>query len=642
MINFLMSRRRDKKSFPGLVFCFFLFYLVYGCAGGQERKEIKDPFFDKWREIAERSKGYSPAAKKTAPFVPEKEIEAVTEEELTIEYEKLLPTKKTAIEMYDTDVVTVLRALAKAVNQNIIINESVKGKININIKEAPWDQVFRGIIKSHSLTYQWEGEIIHIMDNDSAFKQLEAEQKMKSKRQEIEMVEPFITKIIHIDYADAEMLKENLEKFLTEKTSGEPLGSVLVDKHSKALILKAIKKDIEKIVDLIAKLDKPTPQVLIEAQIVEATKGTARELGVKWGGLYHDPGANVWLAPGAGAGVGVTPGTYVPPYIDSRGDIVNPEAGTFVNPASGFAVDLPTPTTGLTLGLIAEEIGGSILALQLAALEEAQKLNILSSPSITTLDNQEATIESGKEVPYKTFDENNNPKTEFKDAKLSLKVTPHVIDGKILKLEIKTKKDEVDPTSPVGVEPNILTKSAETTVMLFDGQTTVIGGLSKESSGGSESGVPFLKDIPLLGWLFKGKKNTSAMDEVLIFITPHILKERVAEVPLPEAMEPARSPDELSKVAPSEKPSFSVQAGTFGNKEDAYKLVTELKWKGYEPYIFESSDAMNQVVYAVRIGDYGDLDAALQSVSQLEHKNIPAVITHIDSLSVVENKSTQP
>ena len=645
MINFLMRRRRDKKSFLGLVFCFFLFYLVYGCAGGQERKEIKDPFFEKWRDTAEKSRGYSPPARKRVPITPEEKAEPVVGPEITPEPEKQLPTQPTTLEMFNTDVSVLLRALARAVEQNIIINENVKGKVNINVKEAPWDQIFRGILRTHGLDYGWEGDIIHIItpeDTDKALKQLEAEQKIKSKKREIEMVEPLITRIVNVDYTDASKLKENLEKFLTEKAEGKPLGSVMVDAHSNALIIQAIQGDIARMLPIIDELDRPTPQILIEAHIVETTRETARALGIKWGGLYHDPGANFWLAPGASAGVGVTPGTYA--TEDRDGNPVDPAAGTFVNPGSGFAVNLPiTATPGLTLGLIAEELGGNILALQLEALETDGKLNILSSPSITTLDNQKAIIESGEESPYQTVEEG-SVKIEYKKAVLSLEVTPHVIDGKTLKMEIKTSKDELDFTRGVQGNPVVITKKAETNVILFDGQTTVIGGLSKDRELKQGAGIPLLKDIPLLGYLFKSKGDSSTMEEVLIFITPHILKERVEDISYPQPPEPETSPtDELSKVAPSEKPSFSVQAGTFVNKEDAYKLVTELKWKGYEPYIFESSDAMNQVVYAVRIGDYGDLDAALQSVSQLEQKDkMPAVITHTDSLSVVENKSTQP
>ncbi len=157
------------------------------------------------------------------------------------------------------------------------------------------------------------------------------------------------------------------------------------------------------------------------------------------------------------------------------------------------------------------------------------KVNILSSPSITTLDNQKAIIESGQEVPYQTV-ENGEVKIEYKKAVLSLEVTPHVIGNNTLKLNINTKKDELDFANAVGGQPAIRTKSAITNVLLFDGQTTVIGGLSKENSDRYRiQGVPWLKDIPILGYLFKGKETIDSLDEVLIFITPHILGEQFAD-----------------------------------------------------------------------------------------------------------------
>jgi type IV pilus assembly protein PilQ len=177
---------------------------------------------------------------------------------------------------------------------------------------------------------------------------------------------------------------------------------------------------------------------------------------------------------------------------------------------------------------VAQDINNFILAMQLAALENEGKVNILSSPSITTLDNQVAVIESGKEVPYQTV-EDNEVNIEFKKAVLSLKVTPHIIDGKTLKLEIETKKDELDfsTSSAVQGNPTITTKRAETSVILFNGETAVIGGLSKESSNENDQGVPFLKDIPLLGHLFKSRQTMENLEEVLIFITPHILQAKV-------------------------------------------------------------------------------------------------------------------
>ena len=176
-----------------------------------------------------------------------------------------------------------------------------------------------------------------------------------------------------------------------------------------------------------------------------------------------------------------------------------------------------------TLGVLFGKIGGSLLEVQLSALQSEGKLNILSSPSITTIDNKAAIIESGAEVPFQTVSSDGNIQIEWKKAVLKLEVTPHVIDGKILKMKIITNKDELDFTRTVSGNPTIITKKAETNLILLDGQTTVIGGLSREKTSGSESGVPGLKDIPLLGYLFKGKSKSTEMEEVLIFITPHIL-----------------------------------------------------------------------------------------------------------------------
>jgi type IV pilus assembly protein PilQ len=264
---------------------------------------------------------------------------------------------------------------------------------------------------------------------------------------------------------------------------------------------------------IIEKLDQPTPQILIEAHIVEAGKQTARELGVQWGGLSRN---GLWVYPGANS-----PG------------VLGNTLETGINPTSGIASNFPAPsvtdTLGLTIGFAVEDIGSSIIAAQLSALQQEGKLNILSSPSITTLDNQKAIIESGKEVPYQTV-EDKEVKIEYKKAVLSLEVTPHVIDDKTLKLKIFTKKDELDFANAVQGQPAINTKKAETNVLLFDGQTTVIGGLSKETNSKSESGVPALKDIPILGWLFKSKTDDTEMEDLLIFITPHILKAQYFEV----------------------------------------------------------------------------------------------------------------
>ena len=493
----------------------FLFLLILilspGCAG--KKRVEKDPFLYKWKVKAETSKGHSPSAKtrsvdltgkkESPPPDPTEETEPEME---TAEPEKQLPSDKITMKMHDIDVVVLLRALARAANQNIMVNEKVKGKASINIKEAPWDHVFRGLLRTHGLTYAWEGDIIRIMTAED----MEQDLKRESQKRGLRLAEPFLTRIVRINYAKAEKLRENLETFLTANEGGKPLGSVMVDEHTNSLIIQAISNDIERMIPIIEELDRPTPQIRIEAHIVEATKSTARDLGIQWGGLYqttNSDGVNQYITPDAANATGGT--------VPSSGNIVN-----FPAPL------VATTATGMTLGYVLEEVGKNLLTVQLSALQEEGKLNILSSPSITTLDNQKATIEAGKEVPYQSV-EDGDVKIEFKDAVLLLEVTPHVIDGKTLTMKIYTKNDELDFANAVGGQPAITTKKAETNVVLLDGQTTVIGGLSKENVEEGESGVPWLKDIPILGYLFKGTTKSNTMDDLLIFITPHILKERV-------------------------------------------------------------------------------------------------------------------
>jgi type IV pilus assembly protein PilQ len=277
------------------------------------------------------------------------------------------------------------------------------------------------------------------------------------------------------------------------------------------LIIQAIRNDLKNIIAVIDKLDKPTPQVLIEAYIVEANKDVARELGVQWGGLVRT-GA---LGTGTGFGTGADNNAL-------GGDI-----GTAVNPSSGNVVNLPAqPLSGFepfTLGLVYQNIGDALLSVQLSALQDRGKLNILSSPSITTLDNQTANIESGEEIPFQTV-EDGEVNVEFKKAVLKLTVTPHVIDDKTLKMYVNVHKDEADFSRTVLGNPTIITKNAETNVIQLDGQTIVIGGLNKETSSSSDTGVPFFEDIPGLGYLFKRKGNDDRLEDLLIFITPHILE----------------------------------------------------------------------------------------------------------------------
>lgn len=495
-----------------------------GCAGDKSVK--KDPFFEKWENMAETSKGHSPA-----PRSREDVRELVKKEETRLKTEKervsgrTLPNVPISLKIRQADVKAVLRSLARIVNQNVLIKDDIKGEVSIDFKNTPWDQAFNSILKNQSLAYEWEGNIIRVMtiaDKDQDLKR-------KTQDKDEKLVDPLITVFIPIDYADTKGLKENLQEFLIKDKDGKPRGSIRVDDHSNGLIIHAISDDLMRMIPIIEKIDKPTPQILIKANIIETTKETARSLGIQWGGMYS--GHNMWVTPGGSTTVGTSPtnpasGGYTPAY------------GSPGLSGQGFGVNFPatmSATGAGTLGLMFGTLGGNILEMQLNALQTEGKLNILSSPSITTMDNQTAFTENGEKVPYVTEEVSGGAITrsvKFEDVVLRLKIKPHVIDRNNLRMEIEVKKDEVDISRNVQGNPYIIKKTTNTILIVKDGETIVISGLTKQKIQNSESGIPGFKDIPGLGWLFKGVDKSESMQEVLIFITPTILPvQTVAAVP---------------------------------------------------------------------------------------------------------------
>jgi type IV pilus assembly protein PilQ len=266
---------------------------IIGCAN--QKSEKPNSFFNEWRARAEKSKGYSPSIKRRSIAIDQPEAAAVPGE--TAATLKALPNKKITLRMHQTDVAVLFRALARAVDQNIMISENVKGRISINVSQTPWDQVFLGILSTQGLSYTYEGEILRVLtleDRDKHIRQMDIDSKIRSKQRELEMKDPLATQVIEVEYTDAGQLKDNLEKFLTQQDEGKHLGNIMVDEHTNALIIQALRSDLERIIPLIEALDRPTPQILIEANIVETTKEVARDLGVQWGGLSQSDGTLIY------------------------------------------------------------------------------------------------------------------------------------------------------------------------------------------------------------------------------------------------------------------------------------------------------------------------------------------------------------
>jgi type IV pilus assembly protein PilQ len=415
------------------------------------------------------------------------------------------------VDVQDADIKAVLRLLAEQGNVNIVSGDDVKGTITLSLKNVTWEQALETVMEIRGLGKKTEGNVITVMTMD----------KMET--------EPFVTRVVSVDYTDAKKLTDNLLELLPKDKSGKARGSVKVDEHSNALIIQASRQDMTRLYPIIEKIDRPTPQILIKANIVETTKNTARDLGIQWGGMYgHKIGSQgLYITPGGAGGAAVAPGS-------AFSGSYTPSSGSTGIAGQGFGVNFPattmTGTASGALGLIFGVIGENILEVQLNALQKDGKLKILSSPSITTLDNQKAFTENGEKVPYVTTENSGGTTTKsvkFENAVLRLEITPHVIDGQNLKMKILVQKDEVDPTRAVDGNPYIIKKQTETNLIVQNGETIVISGLTKQRNLESVSGIPWLKEIPVLGWLFKGEGTSEAMEEVLIFITPNILNPAV-------------------------------------------------------------------------------------------------------------------
>jgi type IV pilus assembly protein PilQ len=531
-----LNRRKHKALLWRLAAVLFGMWFAAGCSGNAALK--KDPFFEKWQTMEQTSRGHSPVGRPRTTDAKDaiSKIGAAETAAKPAAAIRRLPQNEVSLKMRQADVKAVLRSLALAAGLNILIKNEVKGEISVDFRAVPWDQAFTSILRNQGLTYEpkpWDGGIIRVMsleDQDRDLKRKTLEMNTKW------MEDPLPPVVVPIEYGDPKKIMENLKDMLTRDKDGKPKGAIRVDEHSNSLIISAIRQDLEEMLPIIEKIDKPIHQILIKANIVEATKDTARSLGVQWGGVYGQRAGRdfLYVTPGGtttSTTTGTTTGTTgVSPYSPFTGSYTPTADGDKGIAGQGFGVNLPAAAIGGVapgaLGLIFGTIGGNILEMQLTALQQDNKLHILSSPSITTLDNQTAYTENGERVPYVSTATSTTGVTQdvkFEDAVLRLEIKPHVIGENNLKMDILVKKNEVDDTRNVLGNPYIIKKETKTTLIVQDGETIVISGLTKQRIGNTESGVPWLKSIPGLGWLFKTLGTGESMEEVLIFITPTIL-----------------------------------------------------------------------------------------------------------------------
>lgn len=420
--------------------------------------------------------------------------------------------RRISLDLKDADIQNVLRLLADVSKLNIVASEDVKGTITIKLRNVPWDQALDVILRAKRLDKIRNGNIIRI----APIEVLAEEERIRGERmRELEKQEPTTVRLIPVSYAVARDVVPQVQALLSAQ------GTVNVDTRTNVLIVEDIADVLTKVERLVRTLDTQTPQVLIEARIVEARSNFSRELGVQWGG-------STAFTQSYGNQTGLSfPGNV---RIAGGADD-NQTAVAGVVPSPNYAVNLPAAVGsggGGALGFVFGSLNGSsLISLRLSAAEAAGKIKIVSAPKIVTLDNKEAKILSGERVPI-TVVTANGPTTRFIDANIELRVLPHVTqDGSIL-MEIRAKKNELsDRVDFLGV-PGVLTKEAETQMIVKDGDTAVLGGLYRRTSQENEAYVPWVGRIPVLGWLFKTTSKSDARDELLIFISPRIVNRSAA------------------------------------------------------------------------------------------------------------------
>ncbi|MFH2012675.1 MAG: type IV pilus secretin PilQ [Pseudomonadota bacterium] len=395
--------------------------------------------------------------------------------------------KKVSMDFKDADISNVFRLIAEVSNLNIVFGNDVKGTVTIKMLDVPWDQALDAILDTNNLGMIREGNIVRIAPHEKIAKE---EQILVEKKITSENVEDMVTEIIPINYASA---KDTLPK-VQDKLSKR--GKASVDERTNSILITDIQSIVMDAKNMISELDTQTPQVLIEARIVQSNPTFTRELGIQWGGSYSR---------------GVSDGTYT----------IKGEGGGGAN----YAINLPSSLVygGLGLGFVNSS---TILDLKLTAMEKDEKVKIISRPRIVTMDNEKAKIEQGVALPYPKLSSEGTISTEFRMATLLLEVTPHITQDGSIKMKVTVKKDQKSSQTGYGGEPGIDTRSAETQVLVKDGDTTVIGGIYEITQTDTISGVPLLSKIPILGWLFKSKYKKDEVTELLIFITPTIVKQR--------------------------------------------------------------------------------------------------------------------
>ena len=417
--------------------------------------------------------------------------------------------ERLSLNFQNIEVRAVLQLLADFTGLNMVVSDTVSGNLTLRLKNVPWDQALDIVLKTKGLAKRVTGNVMLIAPAE----EIAAREKLELEAaKQVDELAPLINETIQVNYAKAEDLATLIKS--KDKSVLSSRGDVSVDQRTNKLLVRDTAENIDAIIALVEELDVPIRQVLIESRVVLASDKFTQELGVRFG---------VSSTSSSGSGITTTSGSL------SAADGFN-QTGTTPQLPSRLNVDLPAITAGAgSIGLaIAKLPFGTMLDLELSAAQAEGKSETISSPKVITANQQEALIETGTEIPYQQATSSGATSVAFKKAVLSLKVTPQITPDDRVIMDLIVTKDKPNFANQVLGVPPIDTNNVQTQVLVDNGETVVLGGVYETNKTHNTERVPFFGDLPLVGVLFRHKLEQNEKSELLIFVTPKLLKENIS------------------------------------------------------------------------------------------------------------------
>jgi type IV pilus assembly protein PilQ len=450
------------------------------------------------------------------------EVKERPKKALVTEAEKVYTGERLTLNFQDIDVRAVLQLLADTSGQNIVVSDTVKGRVTLRLQNVPWDQALDIVLRTKGLDMRKKDNVIMVAPQAEIAAREKAE---LAAQKDIQELAPLRTEFLQVNYAKA----ADIAKLLKAGGGGSllsPRGNVSIDERTNTLLVQDTAEQLDQIRSMVATLDIPVRQVLIESRIVIVSDDFSRDLGVRWGFTRVSDDLGDLMAV---SGSSQATDTIMGSALDNLANTGNPYPvqvpfGNF----DRYNVNMPVNNPAGRIALAILDFDDFLIDLELSAAQAEGTGKIVSAPRVITANQREAVIEQGVEVPYQESASSGATTTQFKKAVLSLKVTPQITPDDRVILDLEVNKDSVGqlvPSATGGFVPSIDTRSITTQVLVNDGQTVVLGGIMETEERDTEKKVPWLGDIPGLGYLFKTSGKSNQRDELLIFVTPKILRE---------------------------------------------------------------------------------------------------------------------